>query len=63
MSGDEKLIGILIGCVTVAVLMVIGWGCLISINAHNFDVVCMQSGKTIQYHTLQGQQEPVKECK
>lgn len=63
MDGDEKLIAIFLVCLTTIVLTALGWGMLSAMNTHNFDLKCLQNGKTIQYRTLQGEAETVKECK
>ena len=63
MDGGERLFATFIVCVTVAVLSLIGWGVYGSNNTHNFEVKCLEVGKTIQWRTLEGQDYAYKECK
>lgn len=63
MSGDEKLFGILMVCFTVAVLTLLGWGVVTTMNNHNFDLACLETGKTIQFSNLPGQGTAYKVCK
>ena len=63
MDGGEKLFATFMVCVTIVVSVLISWGIVGSINNHNYEKKCLDSGKTIQYRTLEGQDMAVKECK
>lgn len=62
---NDFVVGTVIwGLVTVFAVDV-GFGVLAAsgANDHNFDVVCINKNKSIQYRTLQGSDYSVKECK
>ena len=63
MDGVERLFAVFMVCVTFAVSCLIGWGALGSINTHNYEKKCLDSGKTIQFKVLEGQDYAYKECK
>jgi len=50
--------------VIVFVVSAITLGCVVAgNNDHNFDVTCIENGKTIQYETLNGDDYERKVCK
>lgn len=62
---DEFVTGVIATALTVIIIICsfINWGLTVSNNDHNFDVACINKGKSLVYEAIQGESYAKKECK